>query len=464
MFRNEALGCSGTWTLKKMRQFLLLLCKAGAYTPSAPRGGPTRRALSLGAFGGLLWPKSAVARTNDVTATVEGIRRRRLGNSDIDVSELGIGTQRWGSTDFNGPDEALCHAMLDRAVASGVNLVDTAEQYPIPGPPEGRTEEIIGRWLKKNKRSDLVIASKITGGMNVNKKNIKADCEGSLKRLQTDYLDVYLLHWPQRYTPQANWGQSLEYSVPYGRQNALVCSSFDDVVEAMGELIDEGKIRGYGSCNDNAVGCMGLCAAADARGVARPLAFQNDYSLLNRRCEENGLSEACTLQNVGFMAYNVLAGGMLTGKYGLDLGDTNDVAAVDDPDDARASRNARNPRGRMDTSGWGQTLARYRTPAARRAAKQYFALATKAKMDPLNLALRFPAGRDAVTTSLVGHTSLAQLDASIAAFRRAAKAGLSNQLLWDIDRVHLQNRLPLFALDNAGDDWSNRGIIGERIP
>eukprot|EP00966_Prymnesium_polylepis_P284781 6579428-Prymnesium_polylepis.1 len=130
-----------------------------------------------------------------------GLRRRSLGSSAIVVSELGLGTQRWGGTDFNSPDEATCHRMLDMATDFGVNLVDTAEQYPIPsgrGCEEGSTERIIGSWLAKDKsrRSDLVIASKITGGGNVTPKNIEQDLRGTLKRLGTDYLDVYLLHWP----------------------------------------------------------------------------------------------------------------------------------------------------------------------------------------------------------------------------------------------------------------------------
>jgi aryl-alcohol dehydrogenase-like predicted oxidoreductase len=133
--------------------------------------------------------------------------RRSLGSSGILVSELALGTQRWGSSDFNGPDEAACHQMLDLATANGVNLVDTAEQYPIPSDrqhPEGSTEQIIGSWLAKDKsrRKDLVIASKITGGRNVTPRNIEADLQGTLRRLGTDYLDVYLLHWPARYTPQ----------------------------------------------------------------------------------------------------------------------------------------------------------------------------------------------------------------------------------------------------------------------
>ena len=150
--------------------------------------------------------------TNDVVTTVDGIRRKRLGNSDIAVSELALGTQRWGGADFNSPDEELCHQLLDRGVLEGgINLIDTAEQYPIPSDrtrPEGATEEIIGRWLKKGsgRRNKVVLASKITGGRNINKRSIREDCEGSLKRLGVDTLDVYLLHWPARYTPQSNWG------------------------------------------------------------------------------------------------------------------------------------------------------------------------------------------------------------------------------------------------------------------
>ena len=145
--------------------------------------------------------------TNEVVGVVDGIRQKRLGGSGIIVSEVGLGTQRWGSTDFNAPDMAACHALMDRAILeSGVNLIDTAEQYPIPsddltGRFEGYTEQIIGRWLAKDlvRRQKVVLASKITGGDNVNKRNIIADCEGSLKRLGTDHLDVYMLHWPARH-------------------------------------------------------------------------------------------------------------------------------------------------------------------------------------------------------------------------------------------------------------------------
>ena len=313
--------------------------------------------------------------TNEVMGVVDGIRQKRLGGSGIIVSEVGLGTQRWGSTDYNAPDQAACHAFMDKAILeSGVNLIDTAEQYPIPSDefrPEGYTEQIIGAWLKQDpaRRRQVVITSKITGADNINRRNIMADCEASLRRLGTDYLDVYLLHWPARYTPQANWGQSLEFN-PAVQELLGPSASFAEVAEAMGKLVQQGKIRGWGMANDNAYGLAASVYTARALGVAPPCVLQNgarppiglalpsteirftdlhspicsrpsahpwrtslahrrsirfqsahddliDYSLINRRIEENGVSEASSpmLENVGFMAYDVLAGGVLTGKY-----------------------------------------------------------------------------------------------------------------------------------------------------
>mmetsp|Transcript_34481 Transcript_34481/g.77895 ORF Transcript_34481/g.77895 Transcript_34481/m.77895 type:complete len:170 (+) Transcript_34481:1-510(+) len=169
------------------------------------------------------------------------------------------------------------------------------------------------------------------------------------------------------------------------------------------------------------------------------------------------------------MAYNVLAGGMLTGKYGLGVSENAEEpppAAVDDPDEERGQRMNKEPRGRMDRKGWGLTLIRYRTLAAREAAAQYSSLARQYGMSPTELALRFAAGRAAVTSSLVGHTSVAQLDECVQAFQRAAQAPLDAQLCWEIDRVHLQNRLPLFANARTSPNSArrNKGEIGERIP
>jgi diketogulonate reductase-like aldo/keto reductase len=228
--------------------------------------------------------------TNEVVKIVKGMKHRRLGNSDIFVSELGLGTQRWMSTDFNGPNRELCYEFLDEAILKrGVNLIDTAEQYPIPSggrnSEEGDTERVIGDWLKDRKvpRSDVVIATKITGGRNVTPLNIRKDCDESLKRLQTDYIDVYLLHWPQRYSPQSNWGQSLAYNVETDKEQRKFLgspTSFEDICLSMEELIQCGKIKGWGLCNDNAYGLTASTRTAKALGTTPPCTVRTEFPLL----------------------------------------------------------------------------------------------------------------------------------------------------------------------------------------
>jgi diketogulonate reductase-like aldo/keto reductase len=225
--------------------------------------------------------------TNEVVKIVKGMKHRRLGNSDIFVSELGLGTQRWMSTDFNGPNRVLCYEFLDEAILKrGVNLIDTAESYPIPsggrGSEEGDTERVIGDWLKDRNvhRSDVVIATKITGGRNITPRNIRKDCDESLKRLQTDYIDVYLLHWPQRYSPQSNWGQSLSYNVDTDTAQRKVLgapTSFEDICLSMEELIKVGKIKGWGLCNDNAYGLTACTRTAKALGTTPPCTVRTKF-------------------------------------------------------------------------------------------------------------------------------------------------------------------------------------------
>lgn len=402
------------------------------------------------------------------------LRTRMLGFSDIEVSELALGTQRWGSADFNAPDKAQCHKMLDLAVERGVNFVDTAEQYPIPsgpGKPEGSTEDIIGSWLAQGKarREQLVIASKITGGGNVTPRNIEADLEGTLRRLGTDYLDVYLLHWPARYTPQANWGQSLEYNFINGKY-AGPRTSFEEIAGAMGKLVAAGKIRGWGMCNDNTYGLMGSIMAARELGVEPPCVMQNDYSIINRRIEENGLSEASAPWNedVGFLAYNTLAGGVLTGKY-LDV-----PASPDDPNRPRALANSIKKRGRMDEPSWGRTLYRYRSGPATEATQAYAALAEEAGLSLTELSLRWCRSRNVVSSALLGHTSIPQLEESLDIFSAPPMVEfdddaqiqyyLPEDLLWEIDRVHMRNRLPIFSSTRTQPGQMGRGEIGENIP
>jgi len=355
---------------------------------------------------------------------------------------------------------------MDRAVLDkGLNLLDTAEQYPIPSDranPEGRTEKIIGSWMKQGagRREKLVIATKITGGANVTPRNIKKDLEGSLSRLGTDYVDMYLLHWPARYTPQSNWGQSLMYQVeneqaPWNKN----ATPFEEIAGAMGELIKEGKLRGWGMCNDNAYGLTASCYAARAVGAPPPCVMQGDFSIINRRIEENGVSEASSPyhENVGFMGYNALAGGVLTGKY-LDI-----PAAVDNAFPALAEEQLQNPRGRMDDYGWGKTLYRYRSGPADAATRQYAKLAAEAGMSLTELSLRWCRQRESLTTVVVGHTSMQQLDETLGYFE-SSTAPLSEDLMWEVDRIHMQNRLPIFASTRVGRKSTGKGEIGERIP
>ena len=444
---------------------------AAGFVP--PAAAATSRVAELADRGSMakLLTSSSAGPTNEVVGTVDGIRQKRLGGSGIIVSEVGLGTQRWGSTDFNAPGEAACHAFMDRAILeSGVNLIDTAEQYPIPSDDrfsyEGYTEYIIGTWLAKDKtrRQKVVLASKITGGDNVNKQNIIADCEGSLTRLGTDYLDVYLLHWPARYTPQANWGQSLEFN-PAVQELLGPQASFAEIADAMGGLVKAGKIRGWGMCNDNAYGLAASVYTSRALGTPPPCCLQNDYSLLNRRIEENGVSEASSpaMENTGFMAYDVLAGGVLTGKY------LKEPAAIDafqaGKKDAALKR-FRAPRGRMDENGWGQTLYRYRSGPADEATRAYARLAQQSGMSLTELSLRWARQRAAVTTTLLGTSSMAQLDEDLKYFREATP--LPRELMWEIDRVHMRNRLPIFASTKVPKDASEGqfgfGEVDEIIP
>jgi len=187
--------------------------------------------------------------------------------------------------------------------------------------------------------------------------------------------------------------------------------------------------------------------------------MQGDFSLIDRKSEENGVAEAASPfnENAGFMAYNALAGGMLTGKY-IEI-----PAAMDDlANRDRAIALLQKPRGRMDSRGWGGTLFRYRTDAAQEAIKEYNRIAEKYKMPLTELALRWTRQRTLITTTLVGHTNIDQLDASLKYF--TIKEPLSDDIMWEIDMVHMRNRLPIFSNNRVGRDWYGSGEIGETIP
>jgi aryl-alcohol dehydrogenase-like predicted oxidoreductase len=273
------------------------------------------------------------------------------------------------------------------------------------------------------------------------------------------------LHWPQRYSPQSNWGQSLQYHIeaerdPYWRMSGGPMS-FTDLCVSMEKLIQEGKIRGWGLCNDNAYGLTACTRTALMLGTTPPCSIQGDFSLIDRKSEENGVAEAASPynENVGFMAYNVLAGGMLTGKY-LDIPSYSDDLVLGNVE--RASQTLNKPRGRMDTRGWGGTLYRYRTDAAQSAIREYNNVATRLGISLTELSLRWCKERSLVTTSLVGHSNINQLRETLKFFKNTEP--ISDDTMWEIDIIHMKNRLPIFSSSRIGKEWWGQGEIGERIP
>lgn len=237
--------------------------------------------------------------------------------------------------------------------------------------------------------------------------------------------------------------------------------SFADLCLSMENLIKMGKIRGWGLCNDSSYGLTACTRTALMLGTTPPCSFQGDFSLIDRKSEENGVAEAASPynENVGFMAYNVLAGGMLTGKY-IDVPASNDDLFLGNVD--RAKQSNTKPRGRMDTRGWGGTLYRYRTDAAQAAIREYHEIATRLGMNLTELSLRWSKQRSLLTTSLLGHSTVDQLRESLKYFR--AQELLPDDVMWEIDVVHMRNRLPIFSSNRVGKDWMGQGEIGETIP
>ncbi|KTC39347.1 aldo/keto reductase [Pseudomonas putida] len=325
------------------------------------------------------------------------MKYRTLGNTDLNVSLLGLGTMTWGHQN----SEQDAHRQLDLALAHGVNLIDTAEMYPTPTHADtwGSTERFIGTWLQRSgRRADVVLASKIigpprqpgTGGhirdglTRHDRANITAALEGSLKRLQTDYLDLYQLHWPDRTT---NIFGQREY--PYVDDSGSV--AIEETLEVLGELVKAGKIRHIGVSNETPWGVARFLQQAEQRGLPRIASVQNPYSLLNR-LYEGGLSEFSHREGVGLLAYSPLAFGTLTGKY----------------------LNGARPQDSRLTSVY-RTFNRYDSESASRAIAAYVQLAKDYGSTPAQLALGFVARQPFVSSVLTGQTSEAQLQDNFSA-------------------------------------------------
>ena len=334
--------------------------------------------------------------------------RRPLGSSDLRVSKICLGTMTWGEQN----SEAEAHEQLDYALAQGINFIDTAEMYPVPpqGETQGRTEQYIGTWLaSRGQRERIVLATKVTGpgdwmthirqGPQLTRAHIREAVEGSLRRLQTDYIDLYQLHWPARPT---NFFGKLGYVHQPGEHTPL-----EESLLALMELMQEGKIRHYGLSNETAWGTMKVLQIADREGWPRPLTVQNPYNLLNRSYEV-GLAEISHQENVGLLAYSPLAFGVLTGKY----------------------LHGQQPAGARITLH--QRFSRYQGAQAEAAVTEYVALAQEFGLTPAQLALAFVTQQSFVTANIIGATSMAQLQENIA----TAALELTPEQLQRIDAIH----------------------------
>ena len=349
--------------------------------------------------------------------------------------------------------EAEAHEQLDFALKErGVTMVDTAELYPVPlTAPEwqaGRTEEYIGTWLEKNPewRSKIVLATKICGFMarskvaaartepptdprpdcRLDRESVRAACEASLRRLKTDYIDLYQLHWPDRYVPI--FGGTV-YDASKERESPV---PIEETAAALKELLDEGKIKAYGLSNETPYGLCKWCEVAAAMGLPPPATIQNAYSLLTRSFE-SGLAEACAPHhyNVGLLPWSVLCGGLLSGKYGS-------KAAVP------PAANARFVAFDNYMSRWHPSHAAAATLSA---ADAYAALAESSGLTPAQLAILWCRTRQFVEhgSVIVGGTSIAQLAENLDAFD-LDPSRLTDELRREIDAVHLRCRDPSDSL------------------
>jgi len=342
---------------------------------------------------------------------------RRLGTTDLDVSAICLGTMTWGMQNT----EADGHEQMDYALAQGVNFFDTAEMYAIPPSPEtyGKTESIIGTWFAKRKNRDKVIlATKIAGnglkwihnGGDINRASITACVEDSLKRLQTDYIDLYQLHWPNR--GSYHFGQHWTYKIKQST-NEHEIDNFVEVLTTLKELIAAGKIRHVGLSNETAWGTMKYLHLSETRQLPRVQSIQNEYSLMYR-LHEPDLMEISLREKVGLLAWSPLAAGMMSGKYA----------------------NGARPAGTRWTLS--TRFNQRDTPQAHAAVDRYLAIAKKYNLDVSQMAIAFVLSRPFVTSAIIGATNMQQLKTNIA----AVDVSLSNEVLNDIAAARREFPIP----------------------
>jgi len=346
---------------------------------------------------------------------------KTLGSSNIEVSEVCLGSMTWGTQ--NNQQEA--NAQIEFALEHGVNFIDTAEMYAVPPKPEtyGTTETIIGRWLVDNasRRDECVLATKIAGnglpwireGKDITAEAVKRSIDDSLTRLQTDYIDLYQLHWPNRTSPHfaKHWPGMLTFSEVDAAAHE---AGMYDILCALDDAIQAGKIREFGLSDDTPWGINTYIKLAKQHGLPRPVSIQNEFSLLHTK-DWPYLIENCVHEQVAYLPWSPLAGGVLSGKY-------IDGAR---PEGARWSK--------------AQRLGLFRdTEQVNAAVKQLAQLAADHQMTAAQLALAWCAQVDGVTSTIIGATNLQQLEDNIAAF----EIGLSDELLDETGKLLRAYPLP----------------------
>jgi len=338
-----------------------------------------------------------------------------LGNTDVRVSKICLGTMTWGEQNT----EAEAHEQLDFALAQGVNFIDAAEMYPVPPRPEtqGLTEAYIGSWLaSRNAREKVVLATKVAGpgdwlkhirgGSRLNREHIEAALNASLHRLQTDYVDLYQLHWPER--PTNYFGQ-----LGYTHQSSPEAIPLIETLSVLHDQIKQGKVRHWGVSNETPWGLMQAVQVAKELGMPAPVSIQNPYNLLNRSFEV-GLAECSIRESVGLLAYSPLAFGVLSGKY----------------------LNGQHPEGARLTLY--DRFTRYTHKRAEQATSDYYSLAQDQGISVAQLALAFVNRQPFLTSNIVGATSIEQLAENIG----SVDIELSDDALGELERLHQIHTIP----------------------
>ena len=340
---------------------------------------------------------------------------KKLGNTDLDVSLICLGTMTWGTQNT----EKDAFEQMDYSISQGVNFFDTAEIYSIPPNSNsyGKTERMIGNWFKKRKNRDkIILASKVAGpgcewirggGNNFDEKKIGEAIDGSLKRLKTDYIDLYQLHWPERST---NFFGRRDYS--YNNKEGE-WNSFENILDALSKHIKSGKIRYIGMSNETPYGLSRYLEISKNKGAPRMMSVQNPYSLVNRTYEI-GMSEISIRQKCGLLVYYPLAAGALSGKY----------------------RNGEMPKNsRMALfKGWERHL----NPLAMRAYDEYYKLAKDFNLTMVQLAQSFVNSRPFVTSNIIGATTMEQLKENI----DSVNIDFTDEMMERVDKIHNENPNP----------------------